>query len=203
MPNNRLADMKQATGTAEASAARRGGGRREEIMAVAARLFSSKGYSDASMRDIAREVGMLPGSLYYHFPSKEALFAAAHGASVAAIRERAEQAVAEVEEPWARLEAASAAHLEALLQQAAEARIVIIDFSTFPEKLRRELVRQRDAYEALFEALIDDLDLPTEQDRRLLRLGLLGSLNWVPKWYRPGGLSPAGIARAFVRQLRP
>lgn len=48
-------------------------GRRQQIKRDAARLFFAKGVAGTSMRDIAEEVGMLPGSLYHHFPSKEAI----------------------------------------------------------------------------------------------------------------------------------
>ena len=43
---------------------------REAILDAAMRLFSKYGYPGTSMRDIAREVDMLPGSLYAHIQSK-------------------------------------------------------------------------------------------------------------------------------------
>ncbi|PTR25693.1 TetR family transcriptional regulator [Rhodococcus sp. OK519] len=46
-----------------------------EILAAASDLFAAKGYTGTSMRDIASDTGMLAGSLYYHFDSKEALAA--------------------------------------------------------------------------------------------------------------------------------
>ncbi len=45
--------------------------RREEVQQAAARLFEAAGYSGTTMQDIATEVGVLPGSLYHHFESKE------------------------------------------------------------------------------------------------------------------------------------
>ncbi|WP_242676532.1 TetR/AcrR family transcriptional regulator [Rhodococcus sp. ABRD24] len=49
--------------------------KRAEILAAASELFAVKGYTGTSMRDIANDTGMLAGSLYYHFDSKEALAA--------------------------------------------------------------------------------------------------------------------------------
>ena len=46
-------------------------GTREKIMNAAILLFSDKGYSKTSVRDIAKEVGIKPASLYSHFKSKE------------------------------------------------------------------------------------------------------------------------------------
>ena len=47
--------------------------RRDEIVAVARKLFAEHGYVGTSMRDIADATGLLPGSLYSHFKSKAKL----------------------------------------------------------------------------------------------------------------------------------
>lgn len=49
---------------------------RERILAVAGRLFATKGYDDTSLLEIAKEVGVKKASLYYFFRDKEAMFAA-------------------------------------------------------------------------------------------------------------------------------
>ena len=45
--------------------------RTDEVRQAAARLFEKQGFSATTMNDIAEATGMLPGSLYHHFPSKE------------------------------------------------------------------------------------------------------------------------------------
>lgn len=52
------------------------GGTRETIREVALELFSTNGYEKTSLREIAERVGVTKASLYYHFPSKQALLAA-------------------------------------------------------------------------------------------------------------------------------
>ncbi len=47
--------------------------RRDQIMAIAAHLIARRGYSATTVRDIADEAGILSGSLYHHFSSKEAI----------------------------------------------------------------------------------------------------------------------------------
>jgi TetR/AcrR family transcriptional regulator, cholesterol catabolism regulator len=47
--------------------------RHEQILAVAAKLFARKGVAATTVREIADEVGILSGSLYHHFDSKEAM----------------------------------------------------------------------------------------------------------------------------------
>ncbi|MDI3419064.1 TetR/AcrR family transcriptional regulator [Streptomyces luteolus] len=47
--------------------------RREEILATAAEVFAAQGYNATTVREIADAAGMLAGSLYYHFDSKESM----------------------------------------------------------------------------------------------------------------------------------
>jgi TetR/AcrR family transcriptional regulator, cholesterol catabolism regulator len=58
----------RSTATAETNTRRR-----TEIIATAAGVFARKGVGNTTMRDIADEAGILPGSLYYHFESKDEL----------------------------------------------------------------------------------------------------------------------------------
>lgn len=45
--------------------------RRNEILDVAQRLFTAKGFDNTSTNDILNEIGIARGTLYYHFKSKE------------------------------------------------------------------------------------------------------------------------------------
>ena len=47
--------------------------RRAEVLAAAAELFASRGYVATTVREVAEAAGMLGGSLYYHFDSKESM----------------------------------------------------------------------------------------------------------------------------------
>jgi AcrR family transcriptional regulator len=47
--------------------------RRDEILRAAAGLFAAEGYRNTSMREVAAASGILAGSLYHHFASKEAI----------------------------------------------------------------------------------------------------------------------------------
>src|SRR5215469_2767490 len=49
------------------------GTRLEEVLQSAANIFFAKGFHATSIEDVARDVGMLKGSLYYYIKSKEDL----------------------------------------------------------------------------------------------------------------------------------
>ncbi|WP_219821554.1 TetR/AcrR family transcriptional regulator [Sneathiella aquimaris] len=176
--------------------------RRQELMASAAHLFNQRGYDATSMRDIAREAGMLAGSMYYHFPSKDDLIIATYEEGTRLITEAVETAIDGVQDPWERLEKAAIAHMNTLFGGNNFSILLCADISRTAPALRIRLIESRDSYDALFMALIEALPLPADVDPTLLRLSLLGSLNWSSSWYRPGGQTPAQIGALFVRLLK-
>jgi len=176
--------------------------RRQQLLDVAARLFRERGYHVTSMRDIAHEVGMLSGSIYYHFPSKEELLLAVYEEGLRHIAEQVDTAVAAQNTPWERLEAGCAAHLEALLELSDYTQVMIRVLPPEGGKVAERLLELRDRYEARFRELIGALELPDSADRRYLRLLLMGGLNWSHVWYHPGGDPPAVIAHRMIDLLR-
>ena len=56
-----------------AGAVRAGSERRDEILAIAAQLFAERGFAATTVREIADAAGILSGSLYHHFDSKESM----------------------------------------------------------------------------------------------------------------------------------
>lgn len=176
--------------------------RRQELMAAAAHLFNQRGYDATSMRDIAREAGMLAGSMYYHFPSKDDLIIATYEEGKRLISNSVIVATEGVTDPWDRLTHAAVAHMNTLFGGNNFSILLCADISRTSPTLRSRLIEIRDSYDNLFMDLIENLPLPEGVDKGLLRLSLLGSLNWSSSWYRPGGQSPAQIGEFFVRILK-
>ena len=174
-----------------------------KVLDEAARLFRTRGFDGTSVREIAKAVGMLPGSLYCHFETKEALLLAVYIKGVQQITEAVRSAVADIADPWERLEAACIAHLEAVLQDDDYAQVVVRVRPADVPVAHESLIELRNGYEELFAGLIKDLPLSRSTDRRVLRLMLVGAMNWSQTWYRPGGrFNPRAIARKFIALLR-
>jgi AcrR family transcriptional regulator len=173
-----------------------------QLLDAAARLFGTRGFHGTSIRDIVRSVPMLPGSIYYHFATKDLLLAAVYEEGVRRIRERVKAVVDARTDPWERLEAACVAHLEALLAENDYSQVVIRVQPADVPSIAERLVAHRDGYERVFVDLVSDLPLDPGVDRKSMRLLLLGALNWSRTWYRPGRDEPGAIAAGFVGLLR-
>lgn len=179
------------------------GERRHLILAAAAQLFGERGYDRASIRDLAQHVGLLPGSVYHYFASKEELFVEVHREGFRQLIADVESAIADVPDPWQRLEIACTAHIHALVEGNTISTITGVSlFSLHEPRLKRRLQGDRDRYEEIFMRLIAALDLSAGIDRTLLRMFLFGALNWTLVWFRPGKKGPADIARQLVAIVR-
>jgi len=187
--------------TDSSSKTRRSHSRIQPLLNGAAKLFATKGYKETTMRDIAAEVGMLPGSMYYHFKSKQELLLAVYTQAVIALKTKLESAIALEQDPWKKLEIAIITHVETILDQNDFARIMI---GVIPEKapeIQQELTAMRDSYEQIFIDIIDDIPLKKGLNKTLFRLMLLGALNSTQIWFHQGAFKPADIGREFIRYL--
>ena len=68
--------------------------KRAIILDAARAVFETEGLQGASMRAIAKAAGYTPGAIYAYFPSKEHIYAAALGESLARLQTATEQAAA-------------------------------------------------------------------------------------------------------------
>ncbi len=173
---------------------------RQELIDAAAHLFASRGFESTSMRDIAAHVGKTPGSLYYHFDSKDDLLLAVHRQAHAWAENILEQSKIGTDDPWQRLESICIAHMQALLQRPDYA--VVVSGTSDSAGLHGRVIGVRDQWEKVFRNAIRDLPLTSESDRKYVRLVLLGAMNHSQTWYRARKESPAALARKMVELLR-
>jgi AcrR family transcriptional regulator len=86
--------------------------KRSLILDAARRVFENDGLEGASLRAIAAEAGYTPAALYFHFESKEAIYAELLAASLASLQEAVSAAVAATTSPTRRLRAAALAFFD-------------------------------------------------------------------------------------------
>src|SRR6266849_4872421 len=83
--------------------------KRSLIMDAARQVFEAEGLEGASLRAIATAAGYTPAALYFHFESKEAIYAEVLRQSLADLREAVARAITRVKTPADRLRAAAMA----------------------------------------------------------------------------------------------
>jgi AcrR family transcriptional regulator len=104
----------------------RGHSTREQLIAIATRLFGERGYEGASIEAVLRESGVSRGALYHHFDNKEALFEAVFEGVEASVSHEILAATAGLDDPVDALRAGSVAWVR-LAADPVVRRVVIID----------------------------------------------------------------------------
>lgn len=177
--------------------------RRDIIIEAAAKQFAKHGYDATTMRNIASLTGILPGSMYYYFSSKEELFAAVHEKAINHICTGVIRMIDPAADPWMRLEQASQGYLEAMLNSYVYASLIVTEFPRRrSRKLREKLISDRQRFEQLFVEIVEELPLQENVDRSYWRLALLGMLAWTYVWYKPSGDSPSIVAKTLIDLLK-
>jgi len=162
---------------------------RQEILTVAARMMREKGYADMSLRDLAADVGMKAGSLYYHFSSKEMLATEVMRLGVEIVSDAVTDGLARAGDlpPRERLLEALRIHLETLLSASDFSSAHIRCYPFAPETVRIELKSVRRDYDRVWNGIIRSyLGQGADGTQvRYLRYALIGALNWSLEWFDP------------------
>lgn len=178
---------------------------RQEILTVAARKMRRVGYAEMSLRDLAAEVGMKAGSLYYHFPSKDALATEVMRLGVEMVQQAVRVALEACPDaaPRERVIVAMRVHLETLLSASDFSSAHIRCYPFVPDAVRGELTAVRRAYDRDWSELIAAwLDEPPDAARvRHRRHALLGALNWSLEWFDPDRDSVEVYAQSLTELL--
>ena len=174
---------------------------RRKILDAAARTFRKRGYAGTRLNDIADAAAIRAGSIYYHFASKEQLLEQVLDIG---IRRVFDAVVREVEAlpPGTSnrriLATAIEAHLTMLLRHGDYTSANIRLFDQVPDEVHDRQVRLRGAYDDFWRKLLHAArqagEIRADADLTMVRMFLLGALNWSLEWYRPGAESIAAMA---------
>jgi AcrR family transcriptional regulator len=178
--------------------------RRAELLAIAAQLFAERGLRATTVRDIADAAGILSGSLYHHFDSKESMVDEILRNFLDDLFHRYREIVAQQLGPRATLEAVVVASFEAIDEHNAAVAIYQAEARHLADQgrfgyIRDRLVEFRNLWHDVLKAGVaegtfrDDLDV--ELAYRFLR-----DTVWVGvSWYRPGGaITIEAIAQQYL-----
>ena len=178
---------------------------RDRVLQIAAKVLAERGYAGTTMRLVARRSGLEAASLYYHFSSKDELVECVLSHGLVELAQELRAAVGALPPLASSREAfltAITSHLDYLVRNGdyvlASRRVL----SQVHPDVRRRLVILRDDIDRFWRELLETSrrrsELHVEVDVSLLRSLVLGALNSVLEWYRPGGKSIPEISRQFA-----
>ena len=179
-------------------------GRKREILAAASRVFRRRGLHATGMREVAAELGMTAGNLYYYFANKQALLAFCQEDTLSALLALVRRVRERGLPPDRALAAVIVGHVE-VLNETRPGSLAHLEVEALDEEHRGEIRSRRNAYERALRRLVAESVAAgtfSPVDPRVATLAILGALNWTVKWYEPGrGASAREIGRTFAELL--
>ncbi len=178
--------------------------RRKEVMDVAARIFSEKGYEATSIQEIAEEVGILKGSLYYYIDTKEDLLFGvieeAYDAALGVIQELEQRDGSALD----LIDALVRRHAEVFAGTRLQSSVFFREFRALSEKRQKTIREAADVYNRFVVSQIRRGqragEIRSEINARLAAIGIIGMMNSMAFWYRPDGPATAAqIGAEFSR----
>ncbi|WP_241032246.1 TetR/AcrR family transcriptional regulator [Rhodococcus pseudokoreensis] len=175
----------------------------QTIIASAVENFQHRGYHGTSIRDIARDAGITPASIYHHFPSKQHILQHIMEAVLQEVISLTNAAVIRAgNSPAEQLEALVRAWVLFHTTNRSEALIGASEIRSLDDMGHRIVVALRDQQEQMFRDIIDrgvaegafTTPFPREAARAIINMGYS-----IASWYRPGGdLTPEEMAHRYA-----
>lgn len=156
------------------------------ILRTAANLFNRNGYYETTIEDIANELRVTKGSIYYYVDSKEDLLLQCHTLISSECIVQLKEIIEKNDHPVDKMEKA----IESLILYIIEENAVfsVINRFNMPSgQMRDKIIEQRDEYEALFQSIIEEgvaKGYFYTENAKLSRLLILGSINFMSHWFK-------------------
>lgn len=174
--------------------------KRDAVLREAGRAFSKHGYHNTSLDDVAHALGISKGTLYNYVRDKQEILFAFHQLAY----ELSDRAFA-----IGRARGGSGAevlrniivHYIELLTGELGACGALMEVDALRPEDRAEAAKRRDTFERAFVAIIKEgiRDGSVRSvDPKLAVFTFMGAINWLPRWFTPGGRLPG---KAVAEQM--
>ena len=194
-----MVKVKQEAGRAS------GQDRRGEILRMASEIFAEKGFVSATVRDIADAAGILSGSLYHHFDSKEAMLEEFLKGMLQGLVSQYEAVLAEDADASATLRAMIGIGLRSVVETPEGIKILHNDYGYLSQTERFAFVddegdRIMEQWVTALRRGIDSGDFRSDVDSRIAYRMIIGAIFSSVRWFRPdGSVSVDELADVFTQ----
>lgn len=158
------------------------------VRKAALKRFANAGYAAVSMREIAADVGVRPGALYNHFPTKQDILKdlmLTHMSELLAAWD-----AAEFPEDMDPLECFVRFHIGYHLERADEVFISYMELRNLEPDNFETIESERRRYEAILTSILEEGSAAgryAADDARVATRAIIAMLTGIPTWYREGG----------------
>ena len=180
--------------------------KKDRMLKAAAQCFNRKGYSGTSLRDVANLLGLTDAALYYYVRNKEELVYLCYLRAADLGREALEGATAAGGTGLQKVVRYLRRHVEMIVGEDGPIAIMSEIPSLEPEhreeilELREKVLelsrRHSSAFEAMLERGIEDGSI-AGCDVRMTGNAIMGSINWIPKWFHGDERQAGQVASEF------
>lgn len=179
-----------------------------ELLETAARLFNERGFHGTSLQMVASELGVTKTAIYHYVPSKLDLLYRVHEISLQTAEDSLARARTEGRDGAERVRLLVYYYLKEICASPTACFFMVEQDSLAGEQAAEIAERRRRLERStreLVQSGIDDGSI-VPCDPKAATFVLIGAMNWVTKWYKPGGDWDAaqvadGISAIVARSL--
>lgn len=164
--------------------------KKDQILMSAIKIVNERGHEGATMEEIAAELQMTKGSLYYYFKNKNDLLYQCHHLVLSRAIAEHEDHLLENLSPEQLLRKMVSTHISFAINEREIFSMMIDPKRTFDDGQLESVLLLRKKYAALFDEVIRR-GIASQQFERsevvLVRMFILGAMNWVQQWFNEEG----------------
>ncbi len=164
-------------------------GQREQILAAAAQLFATRGYTASTMMEVAAACGVSKATLYHYVRDKHGLLAQITAGHVARLEALVIAVQARQLAPQAHLQALIESFMQAYARAEHEHRVLTEDVKFLADEERTTVLASQRRVVAAFAAAVAALrpELRSARLDKPLAMLLFGMINWTFTWLKADG----------------
>lgn len=174
------------------------------IAIAAARLFSTKGYIETSMEDVAAAAKLSKGGMYHYFDCKEDILYFILSDFMDFLLAGLEQEVQSIEDPSEKIKYMIGHHVEGYVAHIHSAKVLFNEaYNLSTLKLSKIKSRERQYFSIMAGVLSGYLEHKLEKDElTVVTFTLLGMCNWIYSWYDPqGAINPEQLSQIIFENF--
>lgn len=164
--------------------------KKDQILMSAIKIVNERGYEGATMEEIAAELQMTKGSLYYYFKNKNDLLYQCHHLVLSRAIAEHEDHLLENLSPEQLLRKMVGTHINFAINEREIFSMMIDPKRTFDDGQLESVLLLRKKYAGLFDEVLRR-GIAAQQFERsevvLVRMFILGAMNWVQQWFNENG----------------